>query len=90
MNYRVDWAARAEQLLAAVWLAAVWLAALDRNAVTAAAAWLDTVLANSPLRFGSPIDSSIHRVRFYDVLGIEFEVIEDDKLVLVHGVFTIG
>jgi hypothetical protein len=85
MNYRVDWAPRAEQLLAAVWLAAP-----NRVAVTAAAAWLDEELANAPLRFGDPIDSSIHRVGSYDVLGIEFEVIEDDKRVIVHGVFAVG
>jgi hypothetical protein len=84
MNYHVDWAPRAEQLLAAV-----WLAARNRGAVTAAAAWLDAELADAPLRFGDPIDSSIHRVGYHDVLGIEFEVIEDDKRVIVHGVFSL-
>jgi hypothetical protein len=47
-------------------------------------------LATDPLRFGTPIDSSIHRVGSFDVLGIEFEVIEDDKRVIVHGAFAVG
>jgi hypothetical protein len=83
MNYSVEWAPRAEHLLAAV-----WLAARNRNAITISAAWLDAILANTPLRFGSPIDSSIHRVGLHGALGIEFEVIEDDKRVIVHGVFA--
>jgi hypothetical protein len=85
MNYRVDWAPTAEQQLAAVWLASA-----DRTAVTSAADWLDNELSAAPLRFGDPIDSSIHRVGSFDVLGIEFEVIEDDKRVIVHGVFAVG
>lgn len=85
MKYRVDWAPTAERQLAALWLAAT-----DRRAVTAASAWLDDELTADPLRFGSLIDSSVHRVGSFDVLAIEFEVIEDDKCVLVHGVFAVG
>jgi hypothetical protein len=85
MNYHVDWAPTAEQQLAAVWLATA-----NRAAVTAAADWLDNELAVTPLRFGLPIDSSVHRVGSFDVLGIEFEVIEDDKRVIVHGVFAVN
>jgi len=51
---------------------------------------LDDELAVNLLRFGSPIDSSIHRVGSFDVLAVEFEVIEDDKRVIVRGVFAIG
>jgi hypothetical protein len=83
MNYRVEWAPRAEQQLAAVWVAAT-----DRGAVTAAAHWLDDELARGPLRLGDPVDSSVHRVGSFDVLGIEFEIVEDDKLVIVQGVFA--
>ena len=56
----------------------------------AASAWLDNRLAFDPLRFGTPIDSSVHRSGSFDGLGVEFEVIEDDKRVIVHGVFTAG
>ena len=84
MNYHVSWARTAERQLAAVWVAAT-----NRSAVTTASAWLDEELAMTPLRFGVPIDSSVHRVGSFDVLGIESEVIEDDKRVIVHGVFAI-
>lgn len=84
MNYEVIWAATAERLLAECWLAAA-----DRNAVTAAAALLDQLLAGRPLRFGRPLDSSVHRNGSIGCLGVEFEVIEDDKRVIVHGVFAV-
>jgi hypothetical protein len=84
MSSAAVWAPTAERRLAAVWTAA------DRGAVTAASAWLDTRLASNPLRFGKPIDSSVHRVAVRDPIGVEFEVIEDDKRVIVHGVFGAG
>jgi hypothetical protein len=36
------------------------------------------------------VGSSVHRIAVRDTIGIEFEVIEDDKRVIVHGVFAIG
>ena len=83
MNYRVDWAPRAEQRLAAAWLTAA-----DRTAVAVAAARLDAYLARDPLHLGDALDSSVHRVAFFEPIGAEFEVIEDDKRVIVQGVFT--
>jgi len=85
MNYQVEWTPAAEQDLADVWNAAA-----DRNAVTAAADWLDRHLARDPLHFGQPWASSVHRIAVRDPIGVEFEVIEDDKRVLVHGVFVTG
>ena len=85
MNYRVDWAPRAEQQLAAIWMAAV-----DRAAVTTAVARLDAYLARDPLHLGDALDSSVHRIAFVDPVGAEFEVIEDDKRVIVQGVFAVG
>ncbi len=84
MSYRLDWAPRAEHQLANL-----WLIARDRTRLTAAAARLDNELAGSPLRFGDPLDTSVHRVGSFDILGVEFEVIEDDKRVIVHGVFAV-
>ena len=84
-NYRSEWTAESENDLAALWNVAP-----DRNAVTAAAAWLDARLATDPLRLGEPWVSSVHRIAVCDPIGIEFEVIEDDKRVIVHGVFPIG
>jgi len=85
MNYQVDWAPTAEQQLASIWLAAT-----DRGAVNDAVDWLDSELTLDPLRFGVPIDSSVHRLGSFDIIAIEFEVIEDDKRVIVHGVFVVG
>lgn len=71
-------------------LAALGNAATDQAAITAAADWLDKHLARDPLHFGEPWASSVHRIAVRDPIGIEFEVIEDDKRVIVHGVFFIG
>jgi len=85
MTYRVDWTEAAENDLAGC-----WNATSDRNAVTAAATWLEHHLKLDPLRFGEPWASSVHRIAVHDPIGIEFEVIEDDKRVIVHGAFVVG
>jgi hypothetical protein len=85
MNYSVQFDALAEQDLAAIWTASA-----DRTAVTAAATWIEHALRRDPLRMGESRSSSVHRVVFHLPLGVEYEVIEDDKLVLVHAVFAIG
>ena len=64
-------------------LAGIWTATADRGAVTEAAAWLDDRLARAPFRSGEARTSSVHRIAFHQPLGVEFEVIEDNKLVLV-------
>jgi hypothetical protein len=84
MKYEVLWDARAEADLAAVWLSAP-----DRRAVTDASTWFDDQLARWPLRLGESRGSSVHRLAFYWPLGIEFEVIEDDKQVIVQAVFAV-
>ena len=85
MSYEVVWGPRAEGMLATA-----WLDASDRNAVTYAAAGLDAQLADDPLRLGESRKSSVHRVAYFTPLGVEFEVVEDDKRVIVQGVFTIS
>ncbi|QJW96752.1 hypothetical protein [Frigoriglobus tundricola] len=85
MSYHVEWTSEAENDLAAIWNAAA-----DRNAMTAASTWPDAHLVGDPLHFGEPWTSSVHRIAVRDPLGVEFEVIEDDKRVIVHGVFAIG
>jgi hypothetical protein len=84
MKYEVHWNAWAEAELAAIWLAAA-----DRVAVTRAAAWLDDHLGRSPLQLGESRTSSVYRLAFRSPLGLEFEVIEDDKRVIVQAVFTV-
>ncbi len=85
MNYTVQFDPPAEQDLAGIWTASA-----DKKAVTEAAAWLEVRLTREPLRLGESRSSSVHRVVFRNPLGFEYEVVEDDKLVLVHAVFAIG
>lgn len=85
MNYDVRWDATAENELAAI-----WLAARDRAGVTRASAWIEARLATRPLILGTPRTSSVHRVAFCHPLGVEFDVIEDDKRVIVRAVFAIS
>jgi hypothetical protein len=85
MKYRVFWTLVAEQRLAGVWLAST-----DRNAVTRAAHRLEERLRVDPLHTGEARQSSVVRVVFDQPLGIEFEVIEDDKKVRVLSVWKIG
>ncbi len=82
MKYTVTWIAWAEGRLADLWTDAP-----DRAAVSAAVARLDARLARTPLYIGDPVDSSVHRVAYDAPIGIEYEVIEDDKKVIVRGVF---
>lgn len=83
--YTVIWQTVAENELAEL-----WLAASDRRAITLAASTIDTTLSVRPLRLGESRASSVQRIVYQAPLGIEFEVVEDDKRVIVQGVFSIG
>jgi hypothetical protein len=85
MNYDVEWTSEAENDLASI-----WNAASDLKPVTEASAWLDAHLAIDPLHSVEPWTSSVHRIGVRDPVGIEFEVIEHDKSVIVHSIFSIG
>jgi hypothetical protein len=84
MKYEVIWQPVAEDELAAIWLAAG-----DRDAVAEAALWFDSRLSRQPLTLGESRDASVHRIAYHGSLGIEFEVVEDDKRVIVQGVFSL-
>jgi hypothetical protein len=81
MTYTVTWDPDAEQELAALWLAAP-----DRAALTATVGWIERLLARDPLHAGAARTSSVHRAVVAGGLAVEFEIIEDDKRVLVHHV----
>jgi len=83
MNYTVVWGPRVEQMLAAVWLASV-----DRNAVTRASEEIDLLLRGDPLRVGRHLNSSIRRTFSHSPIGVIFEVVEDDKKVVVQAVYS--
>ena len=85
MRYEVIWQRAAENDLAGI-----WTAANDREAVTQAAAEIDARLAYEPLRLGESRTSSVHRIVSNPPIVVEFEVIEDDKRVIVQGVFAVS
>ena len=79
MNCTVIWNRQAES-----GLADAWLDAADREAVTAASAKLDEGLSDTPFEVGSPRGSSVRRFAIIPPLGITFDIIEDDKKVIVQ------
>jgi plasmid stabilization system protein ParE len=77
MTYTVAWTPTAQDDLAAVWLAAA-----DRNAVTDASDEVDRLLKNDPEMQGMPSFDTV-RTLVVPPLGVEFEVVEDDRIVYV-------
>jgi hypothetical protein len=84
VTYRIVWGVSAESMPAEIWLGSG-----DRTSVTEAAAALEAALPQRPLRIGESRTSSVHRVAYEPPLGIEYEVVEDDKKVIVQGVFSL-
>lgn len=81
MTFDVDWRPGAEQDLAAV-----WLASMDREAVTKASDEVDNVLMHFPNSAGEPSYDTV-RIFTHPPLAVEFEVIEEDRKVLVLSVW---
>lgn len=84
MNYTIIWEPPAENDLAAVWVRAA-----DRNAVTAAAHRLDQDLARDPYGRGFPVGSPQTRTAAEWPLGIDYDIVEDDKLVRIVRVWSL-
>jgi hypothetical protein len=85
MTYSVSWTPTALNALAAIWNDST-----DRNAVTTASHWLEQAIENRPIGFGEARNSSVVRIAFRPPLGIEFEIIEDDKKVRVLRVWSVA
>lgn len=83
MTFTVLWTPSAEQDLAAV-----WVAAHDRAAVTSAAATIDALLRENPQALGESREDSL-RITFVAPLGVDFEVVEEDRIVYVLSVWLI-
>lgn len=81
MSFTVIWTPAAEQDLAAL-----WLTAKDRTAVTSAASEIDRLLQRIPEALG---ESRFDTVRsfVFPPLGIDFEVLAQDRLVYVLSVW---
>jgi hypothetical protein len=84
MKYTVIWEPPAENDLAAVWLAAA-----DRAAVTQAAHRLDQSLSLDPYARSFQRNSSVNRTAIELPLGIDYEIIEDDKKARVLRVWSL-
>jgi plasmid stabilization system protein ParE len=83
MSYTVVWSAVAEQKLAAI-----WNTANDRVAVAAAANGIDLALSRKPRLCGES-RGGVLRVIFAGPLGLEYEIIEDDRQVRVLTVWQV-
>ena len=70
-------------------LAAAWTTAADRTAVTRASHRLDVALGRHPFGLGLPRTSSVNRLAVDLPLGIDYEIIEDDKTVRVVHVWSL-
>ena len=84
MNYIVHWTD-----VALNELAAVWTAAADQNAVTAASHRLEQDITADPYGRGLLRVSSANYTAVDLPLGIEYDVIEDDKTVRVLRVWSL-
>ena len=70
-------------------LAAAWLASADRDAITEASHLIEQALMSQPLTYGSPRGASVTRMAYEPPLGVEFEIIEDDKKVRMLRVWSL-
>ena len=58
--------------------------------MTAASAELDDGLSDTPFEVGSPRGSSVRRFALLPPLGITFDIVEDDKKVIVQTCWLVG
>ena len=83
MKYMVEWTPPAEDELIALWMAAP-----DQSLVTSVIHQLEKRLEINPY-LGQTRQSSANRVVLSSPVGIWFDIIEDDKKVLVLSVWLI-
>lgn len=83
MNYEVLWTPNAEGRLATI-----WMAASDRNAIAFAADMIDDLLAADPGSLGEVVFDTVRRCSI-PPLGVDFEILEADRMVYVLSVWTV-
>jgi plasmid stabilization system protein ParE len=81
MSYTVDWTPEARSQLAAIWVQHV----PHRQAITAAQARIDRLLAANPLRIGKPLAEGLYAIDVPPLRAI-YEVSDADQLVTVVSV----
>lgn len=84
MKYVIAWGGAADDQLMTIWMDAG-----DRRAVTDASGRLLCQLTYRPLSVGESRESSVSRYATEPPIGILYEVIEDDKRVVVQKVFLV-
>jgi hypothetical protein len=84
VKYSVAWENAADDQLMTIWMHAA-----DRSAVTAASGRLLCQLTYQPLSVGESRESSLSRFATESPVGFLYEVIEDDKKVVVQKVFLV-
>lgn len=85
MNYTVIWSLEAEAQLATVWVNAA-----DRNEISVLTDLIDRSLGLNPFRVGRRRASSVNRTAIVSPLAIMFDIIEDDKKVIVQSCWLIS
>jgi len=70
-------------------LAAAWLESADRKAVTEASYAIERALTSDPFSYGINRTTPLLRIAYEPPLGVEFEIIEDDKKVRVLRVWSL-
>ena len=84
MKYTVVWTPSAEEDLAAIWIGAP-----DRRAVTTASNAIDALLRTRPQTCGEPRFDTL-RILVLPPLGVDFDVVEADRIVYVLTVWHTG
>lgn len=69
-------------------LAGIWNTAEDRRAVSAASYEIDRLLGSSPKLQGESRSGNV-RIMFVPPLGVDYEVLEQDRLVRVLTVWRV-
>ena len=84
MTYRVFWSPYAEERLERLLRGAA-----DRDILAVAAREIDRQLAADPTAFGESRYETV-RVAFLRPLGLQYEVLDDVRTVIVHDVWRIN
>jgi len=84
MNYRIDWTASAHDRLERIWMAAE-----NTDVITSVADRIDRLLAEDPYR-REAIVLGDENTLIVEPLAVDYEVLEDQKRVLIVGVWMIG
>lgn len=80
MNYNLDWDVSARDTLATIWINSA-----NRQAVTAAQARMDRLLAADPLGYGAPLSEGLYVLEVHPLRAV-YEIDDTDKTVKVVSV----